>query len=164
VREGKGGVCLFHKQPPLLLSLLLGGGRETTWSCKWKQETYHAGFPVGIGRCRVGQTWKHLHLALEPLGDPSLKPAFVSEQPLEYDDNMQAAQRTALRSARRLRPHISQKQPRRFETQGAEPSSFKAEGGHANYPKNESFGVCRVPCTLPDRHPTVQFHLRWGVD
>ncbi|KAK0265341.1 hypothetical protein LTR91_010575 [Friedmanniomyces endolithicus] len=53
---------------------------------------------------------------------------------------MQAAQRTALRSARRLRPQVTQKQPRRFETQGAEPSSFKAEGGHANYPKNESFG------------------------
>ncbi|TKA82747.1 hypothetical protein B0A55_01113 [Friedmanniomyces simplex] len=53
---------------------------------------------------------------------------------------MQPLQRTALRSARRLRPQISQKQPRRFETQGAEPSSFKAEGGHANYPKNESFG------------------------
>ncbi|KAK5691435.1 hypothetical protein LTR97_011428 [Elasticomyces elasticus] len=53
---------------------------------------------------------------------------------------MQPLQRTAMRSARRLRPQVSQKQPRRFETQGAEPSSFKAEGGQANYPKTESFG------------------------
>ncbi|KAK0925028.1 hypothetical protein LTR91_004218 [Friedmanniomyces endolithicus] len=66
--------------------------------------------------------------------------AFAATQALAHDNNMQAAQRTALRSARRLRPQVTQKQPRRFETQGAEPSSFKAEGGHANYPKNESFG------------------------
>ncbi|KAK3072796.1 hypothetical protein LTR53_006168 [Teratosphaeriaceae sp. CCFEE 6253] len=53
---------------------------------------------------------------------------------------MQSLQRTALRSGRGIRPRIHQKQPRRFDTQGAEPSSFKAEGGQANYPKTESFG------------------------
>ncbi|KAK3069155.1 hypothetical protein LTR53_012740, partial [Teratosphaeriaceae sp. CCFEE 6253] len=53
---------------------------------------------------------------------------------------MQSLQRTALRSGRGIRPRIHQKPPRRFDTQGAEPSSFKAEGGQANYPKTESFG------------------------
>ncbi|EMC93245.1 hypothetical protein BAUCODRAFT_125121 [Baudoinia panamericana UAMH 10762] len=54
---------------------------------------------------------------------------------------MQLLQKTALRSARRLRPQL-QKQPRRYagDSQGAH-ERFEPHGGHNQHPTHESFGA-----------------------
>ncbi|KAK3670546.1 hypothetical protein LTR78_009514 [Recurvomyces mirabilis] len=73
---------------------------------------------------------------------------------------MQPFQRSALRSARRIRPQL-QKQPRRYagDSQGANPENLKPEGGLNQHPTTESFGPTFyiVLATIPASIALYQF-------